>query len=98
MGGERVASVMINKSTSLGELGRLEEEIEVYDLLVERFGDAPEPALRERVASVMVSKSVTLAQLERRFEEIAVYGQLVERFGDATEPALREQVVATALN
>jgi TolA-binding protein len=59
---------------------------------VARFGDAPEPALREQVAKALVNKGVTLGELGRSEEAAGVYDQVVARFGDAPEPALREQV------
>ena len=60
--------------------------------VVARFGDAPEPALREQVAKALVNKGVTLGVLERSRRSIAVYDEVLARFGDAPEPALREQV------
>ena len=73
-------------------LGRSEEALAVYDDVVARYGDAPEPALREQVASALVNKGVTLGALGRSEEELAVYEQVVARYGDATEPILRQAV------
>ena len=44
-------------------LARAEQAIEDYDDVVERFGAATEPALREQVARALVNKGVTLEQL-----------------------------------
>src|SRR5690242_13670148 len=41
-----VARALSNKGVTLGELGRSEEAIAVYDELERRFGGATEPALR----------------------------------------------------
>ena len=35
---------------TLGQLGDLQAAIEAYDEVLRRFGDSPEPALREQVA------------------------------------------------
>ena len=64
----------------------------MYDGVVARFGDAPEPALREQVATALVNKGITLDQLGRSEQAIEVNDWVVAQFGDAPEPALREQV------
>ena len=71
--------------------GALEEELAVYDELLARFADAPEPSLREQVANALFNKGVTLGALERSEEAVAVYDELLARFADAPD-ALREQV------
>ena len=72
----------------LGELGRTDEEIAVYDDVVARYGDDPEPALREQTARALFNKGVTLGQLNRSDEEIVVYDDVVARYGDDPDPAL----------
>ena len=70
---------------TLGQLGRREEAIAVYDDVVGRFGTATELPLLEEVARALVNKGVTLGQLGCNEEEIAVYDDVVGRFGTATE-------------
>jgi hypothetical protein len=60
--------------------------------VVQRFGEAPEPAVRERVATALVNKGVRLGQLNRSEESKAAYRELVLRFGDAAEPSIQELV------
>ena len=79
---EQVATALFNKGVTLGQLDRSEEEIGVYDQVVERYGEATEQALRERVASALVNKGITLGQLNRSEEEIGVYDQVIERYGE----------------
>ncbi len=43
-------NALFNVGVLLGQLDRSEEAVGVYDEVVARFGDAPEPALREQVA------------------------------------------------
>jgi len=90
------SAAMANVGLLLGDLGHHEDAVGVYDEVVARFGDAPEPAVREQVATALFSKGVTLGQLERPEDAVGVYDEVVARFGDAPEPAVREQV-ATAL-
>lgn len=53
----RLAMALVNKGVSLGQLNRPEEAVGVYDQVVDRFGDAPEPALREAVAIALRLKA-----------------------------------------
>jgi tetratricopeptide (TPR) repeat protein len=89
---ELAAIAGFNLGVGLGELGRSEEAISVYDELLMRFADAPEPALREQVATALVNKGVGLGELGRSEEAISVYDELLMRFADAPEPALRDAV------
>jgi hypothetical protein len=73
-------------------MDRSEDEIAVYDELLARFADAPEPALREQVAKALFNKGIRLGQLDRSDDEIAVYDELPARFVDAPEPAIGEVV------
>jgi tetratricopeptide (TPR) repeat protein len=77
-------------------LGRPDAAIEVFSQVVQRFGEAIEPALRERVAKALFSKGVSLAKTGKPEAAIEAYSQVVQRFGDAVDPVLRE-VVAKAL-
>ena len=88
----------LNTGVILGELGQPEDGIAAYDQVVERFGEATGPALREQVAKALVNKGVTLGQLGRSEEAAGAYDQVVERFGEATGPALREQVAMALVN
>jgi tetratricopeptide (TPR) repeat protein len=76
----------------LGELGRPSEAVAVYDEVLERYGDDPDPALREHVARALINKAITLGRLDRPSEAVAVCDQVLERYGDDPDPALREHV------
>ena len=78
------------RASRSGRSSRSEEAVGVYDEVVARFGDAPEPALREQVAKALVNKGVALGALERSEEAVGVYDEVITRFGDATEPILRQ--------
>ena len=87
------ADALVNKSVTLGQLGRAEEALAVSEDVLARFDDADEPALRVAVAQALLNKGGKLGQLGRSAEALAVYDQLLARFGDADEPALREAVL-----
>jgi tetratricopeptide (TPR) repeat protein len=95
---EQVAKALANKAFTLGELNRAADALAVYDDVVARFGDAPEPAIREQVAKALANKAFTLGQLNRAADALAAYDELVVRFGDAPEPNLREQVAKALVN
>ncbi len=75
-----------------------EVAIAVYGQVVERFGDAPESALREQAARALVSRGLLLMQEAQVEAAVGVFDQVVERYGEAPEPALREQVARALIN
>ena len=93
-----LGAALFNKGVTLGQLNRSEEEIQAYDEVLRRVGDATEPALREQVARALFNKGFRLGRLNRSEEEIQAYDEVLRRFGDATEPALREQIAKALFN
>src|SRR5205807_9176119 len=51
-----LARALFNKGFTLGQLGRNEQEVGVYEEVVKRFGEATEAALREQEAKELVRK------------------------------------------
>lgn len=92
------AQALYNKGQVLGSLGRTEEAIEVYDTVVERFGEARSPNLRELVAMSLVNSGTHLGDVGRQEEAIEVYDAVMERFGEARSRALRAQVAMAYFN
>jgi hypothetical protein len=87
-----VARALVNKGVTLGELGRPEEAIRVYDDVLTRFGGRSEAALAEQVARALVSKGARLDGLGRPEEAIRVYDDMLARFGDRSDAVLAEPV------
>jgi hypothetical protein len=54
---EQVASALVNKGVTLGQAGRSDEEIGVYDQLITSYAEDPAPAIREQVAKAMSNAS-----------------------------------------
>ncbi len=75
-----------------GELGRSEDEVAVYEQVLDRYGADPTPALRERVARALVNKGFRLGELGRSEDAVAVYEQVLDRYGADPTPALRAVV------
>ena len=92
------ASAAINVGVLLGELGRSEEALVVYDEVIARYAEAPEAALREQVARALFNKGVRLGELGRSEEALVVYDEVIARYAEAPEAALREQVARALVN
>ena len=75
-----------------------EAAIEVYNELIERFGDSEAPAIQGTVAAALYNKGVTLLRQERFAAAIEVYDELVGRFGDSEAPAIQGTVAAALYN
>ncbi|HMD87141.1 MAG TPA: SIR2 family protein [Terriglobia bacterium] len=95
---ERIANALVDKGATLDQLGRHEEEIQVYDNVVTRFGEASEISLKERVAKAFVYKGIALGELDRHDEAIRAYDSVVARFGEAPELPLKEDVARALIN
>ncbi len=92
------ARALRNKGVTLDQANRHEDALTVYDEVLKRHGEAPEPELREQVAQALVNRGVTFGQLGRSEEAVGAYDEVVGRFGDAVEPELRVQVAMALVN
>ncbi len=75
-----------NLGMTLGQLGRSEEEIGVYEEVVKRFGEAPELALREQVAKAHLGLALTFL-LRKRFAEARAEAEEALRLDASNDPA-----------
>jgi tetratricopeptide (TPR) repeat protein len=66
---------LINKAATLAELERREEAVAIYEEVVERLGEASDPALREFGAVALIDKAITLVELRQREEAITICEQ-----------------------
>ena len=89
----QAAQSLFKRAVGLGEdrdaPESLEEAVAVYQDLVVRYGDDPDPALRYLAATALLNKGVVLGWLNRMGEAAAAYQDLVVRYGDDPDPALR---------
>ena len=95
---ERVATALLYKGITLGELRRPEEAIAAYQEVLHRFGQADKPALLERVAEAMVNRGITLGELGRSEEKLDAYEEVLRRFGGSQVPGVLEQIAKTLVN
>jgi hypothetical protein len=89
---EAVALALVYKGVTLGQLGRSEDEIAVYDDVVLRFGVREEPALAEPVARALVGQALSLRALGREPDVHAVLLDVERRFAGRAEPELAHLV------
>jgi tetratricopeptide (TPR) repeat protein len=94
----QVASALVNKGITLGQLGKHHDEIAVYEEVEHRYGKDPSTQMREQVAQALINKAITLGQLGMQNEEIAAYEAMVLRYRDDTTSGVREQVAKGLLN
>ena len=88
----QAAKALVDEAVNLARAGDRAAAIAVYDEVLARFADAPEPGLREQVARALINKAITLGQMGDSPAAIVVYDDVLARFADAPEPRLREQV------
>ena len=91
------AFTLFNKGVALGQMGKYEEEIGVYDEVVERFGESAAfhfGSKRPKPWSTRVRLLGRWASPRR----IRVYDEVVDRFGDSADLWLREAVAEALYN
>jgi len=94
----RVNAALFNKGVVLAQLGRAEEAIAVYDVLVRRTGGSRQLGLRENAVRALFNKGASLAAMHRNEEAIAVYDQLVGTYSEETTPVMNEAVGKAMIN
>ena len=90
------ATALVINATNLGNEGRNEEAIAIYEEVIARFGATNRPDLLERVIIAKLDMAISFRELKRHADAITVYDDLIARFKSAPELGLRA-VAATAL-
>ncbi|MCH8067968.1 MAG: tetratricopeptide repeat protein, partial [Candidatus Marinimicrobia bacterium] len=68
---EGVAGALFNKGMTLGKLDRFEDEIAVYDEVIERFGESDRPELLEQVTRAHIGSAIIRSVLNNYSEALA---------------------------
>jgi tetratricopeptide (TPR) repeat protein len=96
---EGVAAIAtVNLGATLGELGRIDEELEVYERLDAQLRDATHPTLLEALARALFNKGVAFDEVNRIRDEFDAYRDLDARFGDSEHTAVLVQVARGLVN
>lgn len=107
------ARALMMKGIALSKEEQWDDAVDVFDELVDEFGDAEEDELREQAVLALVNKAVCLTQLGRVEEALATQAQIAEdygevalnafegafrRYADAEDPRVREQAAGALMN
>ena len=95
---ELIAQSMLNKGAIFSQQKKFEEEIDVYDEVVNRFTNNENLVLQEQVARALVNKGVTLGQLKKLEEEIEIYDKVINIFADNEVLTIQERVAQALFN
>lgn len=92
----KIAKALVFKAMSLAALQRGDEESQIYDEVIKRFGNAVELEVKEEVAGALFNKGITLEQNNENEAAITFYDEIVQRY--AKEPGVEiQRRVARAL-
>jgi tetratricopeptide (TPR) repeat protein len=94
----RAALTLFNKSVALGQQGKIEEAIAVYEEIDRRFGQDAALDMRELVAMALFNKGLHLAQLGKSGQAIAIYDEVDRRFSQSGLPGIRQSVAVALIN
>jgi tetratricopeptide (TPR) repeat protein len=72
--------------------GDFQSAINQLDVLLSRFRNNNDPALRNTIARALLNKGVTLGRLKESEEAIAAFEELIGSFSEADDPVLREAI------
>jgi tetratricopeptide (TPR) repeat protein len=79
------AVTLFNKGVALGNMGKREEEIQVYDDVVQRFGESQDLTLREQVAKALSYKTECLLDADQINEARDLLSTLEQDYLDSEE-------------
>jgi tetratricopeptide (TPR) repeat protein len=92
-----LSTAWYNIACIAGECGSVDEEIGIYENLVERFGTARDSHVRHILAMALVNRAVRLGKAGKLEDAVGAHAEVVTRFLDAPEPAIRAQVAKALL-
>lgn len=94
----QVVTSLFSKGVIFHTTNRHQEALSVYDDLLGRYDDDPEPILQPYVATTLLNKGIALGNTNRATAAIEVYDELLERYRETAETPLREQVAKALIN
>jgi tetratricopeptide (TPR) repeat protein len=92
----RVARATLRKGANVANLGRYDEELRLYDLVIDQYGLTSK--LQNETALAIFSKAYRLEKLNRDDEAILLYDQLISTFKNSTDPELSGIVAKARFN
>ena len=92
------AQILFDKALIQSNRGEYAAALEIYNELVERYGNSDVPEVREAVAKAMVNKGLELSRQGEHEAEIRIYDELVERYGDSEEFVVQVLIARALFN
>ena len=86
------ARTLLRRASTLGEQGRLEDALAVYDEIVRVFGRSDAPVVLDIVPVALFEKGITLRKLDRPQDALAAWDEVALRFGASDTLVVRETV------
>ena len=90
----RVARALIRKAANFASLGRYDDELRLYDLVIEQYGSK----VQNETALAIFSKAYRLSKLNQNDVAISLYDQLISKFGNSTDPEVSGTVAKARFN
>ena len=89
---------LFDKALIYSNRGEYTAALDIYDELVERYGESDIPEVQEAVATALFNKGVGLSRQGEHEAEIEVYEELIERYGESEIPEVQEAVIKAMVN
>jgi len=89
---------MFRKGFALGQLDRNEEAIDVYQAVIDTFGEEERDEIRLQVAMATFNKGVRLGRLDRHEDALDACQAVIDAFGEENSDEIRLQVAKAMLN
>ena len=83
-------SDMLEQATTLTETNKTQQELEIYNQLIEQYPHHPHPKVQQQVASALYNKVVSFAILEQKQQALATATQLQQRYADASSEHMQQ--------
>ena len=89
----QIACNMVNRAHALGETGRLNEALDQYNALLDRFGTAEGSSLQRPLAIAAIKRGCKLQELGRETEALVAWDAALTRFGPQTSDKIEDLLV-----
>lgn len=89
---------LINKAMTLGEFHYEKEEIEIYNNILQKYGDSEDNNIKQIIAAVFVKKGYRLGEMQKQDDAISVYDELFKKYANTTNEAIKENLAIAHTN
>ncbi|HKO62798.1 MAG TPA: tetratricopeptide repeat protein [Pyrinomonadaceae bacterium] len=94
----RAARALLNRGITLGVMKKHDEEVAVYEKLIEMFGQSDDSQIRSVVADGLINKGLAFGELDRDQDEVAAYDEVVKLYSDQDDTVSQDHVMKALFN